>query len=727
MTQLTENATRVLEKRYLIRDAVGKITETPDQMFRRVAAHIASAEIKDHDMWEERYYNMMGDLAFLPNSPCLMSAGKPNGMLSACFVMPLKDSLDDIFHTLHQAMLVQARGGGVGYSLSHLRPNGDIVASTGHATSGPISFLRVFDSAMEVVKQGGARHGANMATMSVSHPDIEQFIDCKQSEGAIKNFNISVCITDEFMDAVVHNKEFNLINPRNGQKSRSINARSLWRKIAEGAWRNGEPGIIMIDEVNRHNSIPSLRIDATNPCGELPLPAHDSCNLGSINLNSALVAEVNGTHKYVIDMEKLRQTTRWSVRFLDNVIAVNNYPIPEITETTSKSRRIGLGIMGLADVLLLMHLRYDSDEGREMAISIMKCINDEAHAYSQELAEERGPFPLCSISTYRDHPHRNATLTTIAPTGTISMLADCSSGCEPHFAVVHEKHVLDGQKLIEINPAFKRLAKENGFWTEDMPRQVAENGGTVRKLKTVPEWAQNLVRLSSDMFAIDHVKMQAALQLHVDNSISKTINATNDITVNEVEQVFMAAHDLGCRGLTFYREGSRKDAVLVKPKVDEKALEMVRATGKMPQRAKRMEGATYKIRTGYGALYVTVNKDEKGLPSEVFVATNDVGGELRCWTEFASRITSYALRLGLPIDLLIKAGKSIRGPKPIIVDGDVITSGPNAVAKALEMELKQVVEVKTAHDTICPECHGDMTREEGCQKCHSCGFTVCGG
>ena len=722
---LSENALTVLQKRYLARDANGKVIETPDEMFYRVARHVASAEKpEDRAKYTDRFYQVMSDLEFLPNSPCLMNAGKPNGMLSACFVLPLEDSLDGIFGTLHEAMLVQARGGGCGYSLSGLRPDGDIVKTTGHATSGPISFLKVFDAAMEVVKQGGARNGANIAVMNVSHPDIEAFIDCKHVEGSVRNFNVSIAITDEFIEAVKRGDMFALRNPRDGVVMKSVNAKKLWRRIAEGAWRNGEPGILMIDEINRKNPVPSRPITATNPCGEISLPPYDSCNLGSINLNSVIFWN---NEEAFIGYDKLKKLTHLAVRFLDNVIEVNNYPIPAITKTTREARRIGLGIMGLADVLMLRGKRYDSKEGRGEATTIMSTIQTEAHQASTDLAKERGSFPLIEQSIYKEWKHhRNATLTTIAPTGSISILANCSSGCEPHFALANERHVLNGTKLIEVNDAFMDLASRRGFWTPELAQQIMDNKGHVKGLASVPDDIQALICLSSEIDAMDHVRMQAALQLYVDNNISKTINAHHDLTVEEVETVLMAACEAGCHGMTFYREGSRSEEVLIKAKKEEPKVALEVSTPKPPTRAKVMYGTTHKVRTGYGTIFVTVNRDKpNGIPQEVFVATNHAGSELRAWSEFASRISSMALRHGMPPEILIKCGRHIRGAKPILDGGKTVYSGPDAVAQVLEQEL--AIKAEDSKDDMCPECHNGMVREEGCLKCPSCSYSQCGG
>jgi len=727
---LTDNALTVLKKRYLSRDASGNITETPEEMFKRVSYHVAQAELNENDRlyWRNKFYDIMAGLHFLPNTPCLINAGRPFGMLSACFCLPLDDSLEDIFQTLKEAIMVQKMGGGTGFPLHNLRPKGDHIASTGHQTSGPISFLKVMDASMEIIRQGGVRHGANMAVMRVDHPDIEDFIDCKSKEGEIRNFNISVGTTDAFISAVRHNTDFNLINPRTGVSIKKINARGLWRKIAEGAWRNGEPGVIYLDEMNRHHPTPAVnKIDTTNPCGEQGLPAYDSCNLGSINLNHVLKPIMPG--KYEIDYDKLSELTETCIRFLDDVITVNKYPIEKIEKASRASRRIGLGIMGLADALLLCHIDYASEEGFDLASNIMECINRTAHEYSRRLAKERGAFPLCEVSMYQNDPHRNATLTTIAPTGSISMLANCSSGCEPHFAMAFEKRILDGEKLFEINQAFVRLAKENGFWHEGLGAEIVKNGGSVTGLASVPPKFREMVRISSEIPAIDHVKMQAACQKHVDNSISKTINAPHSITVEEVEKVFMFAHEWGCRGLTFYREGSRSEVVLAKPEAPASKLAdaiIVHATQDLPPRPTTMTGQTHKIRTGFGGMYITINRDKSDKISEVFVTSNDVGGEFRAWTEFSSRVISYALRMGVPLDLIIKAGKHIRGSKPIIVNGKPILSGPDAVAKVLEKEANMNVEVENESETICPECSSQLTLEEGCKKCHSCGYAACG-
>jgi ribonucleoside-diphosphate reductase alpha chain len=718
---LSDNALVVLKSRYLAKNGNGTDLETPEQMFRRVAKHIASVEEHDVDRWEREFYHIMSELSFLPNTPTLVNAGRPFGMLSACFVLSLEDSLAAIYQTITDAVSVQAMGGGTGYPLHNLRPKGDLIQSTGRTTSGPVSFLKVIDANMGVINQGGVRKGANMATMAVWHPDIEEFIDCKKVEGTIHNFNLSVGTTDTFIHAVKTGGVLDLINPRTGQKTTTMEARKLWRKIAEGVWRNGEPGIIYLDEINRHHSTPDVnRIETTNPCGEEPLPANDSCNLGSINLNAVLY-RVNG--KYAIDFEKLASLVQTCTRFLDNVVTINKYPIQKIAETSHASRRLGLGIMGLADVLMLTHTPYDSDDGRALASSIMRCINTTAHEYSRQLARERGAFPLCDRSIYRDDPRCNATLTTIAPTGSISTIASCSSGCEPPFAITYTRNILEGKKLIEISRGFRQLAEDHGFWSPSLAEEILERHGSIQSVKSVPDWAKHVAKIASEIPAMDHVRMQAALQQHVDAAISKTINAPNTTTVEEVEQIFMYAHECKCRGLTLYREGSRQNTVLVKEKEKKEPAKPVAIN-----RPQTMVGSTHKMRTGFGGLYVTLNRDSREGPiRELFVQTQDVGGETRAWSEFASRAISYALRLGMPPEIIIKAGKHVRGSRPIIEKGQSILSGPDAVAKAMELELNKVVEVKDVAGSICPDCSSDLVHEEGCRKCHSCGYSQCGG
>ena len=558
--KLTVNAIEVLRRRYLLKDEKGNVIETPMGMFRRVAKAISLAEKKygkDPTEAEQKFLNLMKNLEFLPNSPTLMNAGTALGQLSACFVIPVYDSIESIFDALKAMAIVQKSGGGTGFSFSRLRPKGDIVRSTMGVASGPVSFMRIFDVATEIIKQGGKRRGANMGILRVDHPDIVEFITAKAVEGVLKNFNISVAATDEFMKKVKNNEEYELINPRNGEVMRTANASDIFNMIATMAWRTGDPGLVFIDEINRHNPTPEIgEIEATNPCGEQPLLPYESCNLGSINLSKMMKGNE-------IDWEKLRDVVWTSVRFLDDVIDVNKFPLREIEEITKANRKIGLGVMGFAEMLLRMEIPYDSKEALDIAEKLMEFITREAREASVELGRERGSFPNFehSIWSGKYDALRNATVTTIAPTGTISIIAGTSSGIEPLFAISFVRNVLEGARLLEVNRVFEEVAKRRGFYSRDLMMKIAKVG-SVQGISEVPEDVRRVFVTALDIAPEWHVRMQAAFQKHVDNAVSKTVNLPTDATVSDVKRVFWLAYKLKCKGITVYRYGSKPEQVL---------------------------------------------------------------------------------------------------------------------------------------------------------------------
>ncbi len=578
--KLPLNSLQVLERRYLLRDDNGKIIETPSQLFRRVARHLASnerkygADDKTVKQYEEAFYQIMTNFEFLPNSPTLMNAGTPLGQLAACFVIPVPDDIEGIFEAVKYQAMIHKTGGGTGFCFSYLRPKGDFVKSTAGVASGPISFMQVFDVATAVVKQGGKRRGANMATFHVWHPDVEEFITMKQTPGVMENFNVSVMLDDAFMHAVENNEEYALINPRTKALVRKVNARSLFNLIAYSAWKCAEPGVLFIDEINRKNPTPEDPISATNPCGEVPMPDYESCNLGSINLEKFVDFDWSNRHwKKKVDWERLRYVVRLAFQFLDNVIDLNKYPIPQIKAQTLKNRRIGLGVMGFARMLYKIGVRYDSELGYEIAETVMKFITEEARKMSHELGRVRGSFPGFEKSVWANEYDvmRNATCTSIAPTGTISMIADTSSGIEPVFALSYLKTVRAGQYYY-LDPIFEQVLKVRGLYSEELIRKVMEEG-TIQHLD-LPEDILNVFRVAYDISPEAHVMMQAAFQKYVDLAVSKTINMPAEATVQDVENVYTLAWKLGCKGITIYRDSSRHEQVLhVGKKAKTKAVE----------------------------------------------------------------------------------------------------------------------------------------------------------
>ncbi|MDH5754448.1 MAG: adenosylcobalamin-dependent ribonucleoside-diphosphate reductase [Candidatus Bathyarchaeota archaeon] len=558
--KLTVNAIEVLRKRYLLRDEDGRIIETPARMFMRVAKAIAKVDRKyggSSKESEKIFYGMMARFEFLPNSPTLFNAGTELGQLSACFVLPAEDSLESIFTAVKNMALIEKSGGGVGFDFSKLRPEGDIVKSTKGVASGPVSFMRVFDAATEVIKAGGKRRGAMMGVLRADHPDIIEFITSKQKPGVLSNFNISVAVTDDFMKTLEEDEEYWLINPRSKEKVRKLKAKDFWNLMAKSAWESGDPGVIFLDEINRHNPIPEIgRIEATNPCAEQPLLLYESCNLGSINLSRMVE---NGKTNW----NKLRETVRNVVHFLDNVIDANKFPLQEIERVTKANRKIGLGVMGFADMLIKLGIPYDSEGALKLAEKIMKFVTQEARKKSMELGEERGSFPNFDKSVLKDKYHgmRNATITTIAPTGSISIIAGCSSGIEPLFAISFMRKVLEGTRLFEINPLFEMIAKERGFYSAGLLEEIARTG-SVQRIEGVPEDVKRVFVTALDISPEWHVRMQAAFQKFTDNAVSKTVNLPQDATIGDVKKVFWLAYRLKCKGITVYRYGSKPEQVL---------------------------------------------------------------------------------------------------------------------------------------------------------------------
>ncbi len=691
--QITGTARRVLEERYLKKDWRGRIVEKPEDMFRRVAQTVAQAELHydpqaDIKARENEFYDLMVKLEFLPNSPTLVNAGRPLGQLSACFVLPIKDSMKSIFSTAKDCALVQKSGGGTGFSFSKIRPEKDRVRSSGGIASGPLSFMRVFDTVTRVVSQGGVRRGANMGILDVTHPDIMQFITAKKEENELTNFDLSVAVTDAFMKAVKDNKDYNLINPRSGKPIGKANAKEVFNTIVASAWDTGDPGIVFIDKINQANPTPHLgKIECTNPCGEQPLLPYESCNLGSVNLARMIKME-NGVPK--IDYQKLARTVRIAVRFLDNVIDVNKFPLPKIEKTTRKTRKIGVGIMGFADMLIQLGIPYDSEEAVVLASDVMKFISEKAMEASVELAKERHPFPAIKDSIY-DVPNypkpRNATCTTIAPTGTISIIAGCSSGIEPLFGLVYIHKILDGKDIVEVNPYFEKVAKQRGFYCDNLVKQLTE-GASLKLISEVPEDVKRLFVTAHEITPEFHVKMQAAFQESTQNAVSKTVNIPKDAGVEDVAKIYMYAHEKRLKGITIYRYGSRKGQPI---DFDHTPIGLPDAPIVPRRRPESLRGVTNRVQTGCGTLYITVNYDDQDCLFEIFSTLGKAGSCTSAQLDGIARLTSLALRSGVSVEDIVKQLRFIRCPKLYspTEGGRHIYSCPDAVSTILDTNTEE--------------------------------------
>jgi ribonucleoside-diphosphate reductase alpha chain len=758
---LSENAIKVLERRYLKKDDKGKILETPRQMVQRVAKAISGAErnygVTGEELQgvEKKFYDMIASMDFVPNSPTLMNAGRELGQLSACFVLPVGDSIEEIFDAIKYTALIHKSGGGTGFSFSRLRPANDSVKSTKGVSSGPISFMEVFNAATETIKQGGTRRGANMGILRVDHPDILEFITSKKDQKRLTNFNISVALTDKFMKAVREKTKYDLVNPHSGLAQEQLDANQVFDLIVNMAWRNGEPGTIFIDKINRDNPTPEIgQIESTNPCGEQPLLPFESCNLGSINLSHMLRKGETG---WTIDWDRLKDITVWATRFLDNVIDVNKYPLPQIEEMTKSNRKIGLGIMGFADMLIRLEVPYDSPEALEIARNLMKFIHTTSRDASQSLAKVRGSFPNFHRSTLRKKfpLMRNATVTTIAPTGTISIIAGCSSGIEPLFAIAYIRNVMDKDELSEVNQIFEATAKDRGFYSNELMIKIAQHG-SIAELKEIPEDVRRTFITAHDITPETHIRMQAAFQEFTDNAVSKTVNFSHSATPEDVRKVYLMAFDLGLKGVTVYRDGSRDEQVLNIGKVNRKedepsapedsakpAEKVEDAAGSLRAPRPRpavTRGATHKLETGCGKLYVTINEDEHGL-CEIFTQMGKSGGCTASQSEAIGRLISLSLRSGIDVKTVIKQLKGIRCPSPLWQPGGMILSCSDAIAKALEryVESREIVQRPSGPQAVekqnhvdkgdvcpeCPECGAMVDYVEGCVVCRSCGYSRC--
>ncbi len=726
---LSHNALVVLAKRYLKKDELGQVVETPEDMFSRVARAISKPD-KKYDKnanlkkTERRFYELMTSFKFMPNSPTLMNAGRVLGQLSACFVLPIEDSIESIFEAVKHTAMIHKSGGGTGFSFSRIRPEGDLVKTTHGVASGPISFMTIFDVATETIKQGGTRRGANMGILRIDHPDIEKFITCKKDMEKLNNFNISVALTEEFMEAVKNSESYPLINPRNGKEVRRLPAQQIFNEIVESAWESGEPGIIFLDRINRSNPTPHLgEIESTNPCGEQPLLPYESCNLGSINLGKFVKEDGS------IDWDDLKGVIWDAVHFLDNVIDANKFPLKEIEKMTKKTRKIGLGVMGFADMLIAMKIPYNSPEAVDVAKKVMAFIDKESKKASMELAKVRGNFPAYKGSIY-DTPEtpymRNATTTTIAPTGTISIIAGASSGIEPLFAISFIRKVLDGSELVESHPMFVKIMKERGLFSNELMEEIAQKG-SIQDMDEIPEEIKNIFVTSQDVSPEDHIAIQAAFQEHTDNAVSKTINFPNEATVDDVKKAYMLAWQKGLKGLTIYRYGSRPVQVLNLKKEEKKRTKGEEApNGKIAPRPRprKTHGITERVRTGCGNLYVTINWDDRDF-CEVFAQMGKAGGCAACQIEAETRLISLALRSGVTPKAIIKQLSGIRCPSPSWDDGKQILSCPDGVAKVLAEAANITIESNEPNVMTCPDCGSVLELEEGCMLCRSCGFSKC--
>ena len=766
----SEQALKVLKERYLVRNQKGEIIESPDQMSWRVAWEIASADAlwsndkKNIEKLAKSFYKLLISRKFLPNSPTLMNAGTGNNLqFSACFVLPVEDSMEGIFDSLKYQALIHKSGGGTGFSFTRLRPKGSMVASSSGTASGPVSFMRVFDAATNEVKQGGKRRGANMGILRVDHPDILEFIHCKE-EGGITNFNISVAITDKFMEAYQTNGKYDLIDPKTKKKTGSLMARAVFDEIAQAAHRTGDPGLIFIDKINssKANPVPILGpVESTNPCGEQPLYSFDSCNLGSMFL-SYFVKDDAGNKD--IDWDALKKVTKEAVHFMDNVIELNPYPLEQIKKTSLGIRRIGLGVGGWADALIELGIPYDSEEALRLGEKIMKAIQEHALEASEELAEKRGPFPLFSQSIYAaDKPRRNSTVTTIAPTGTISIIADTSSGIEPIFAIAYQHVVKDkhlSRTLNFVNPRFKEFAQKEGFWSDDLESRIATHG-TVRNIEDVPQNVKDLFGTAHEIHHNWHIRMQAAFQKYTENAVSKTINMKNKATISDVKDSYLLAWETDCKGITIFRDGCKDLQVLnLGIKKDEPVqITTPQITEPTINRPYKVSGTTYKLDTPVGTAFITINETEDGQPIEMFINVGKAGSDITAVAEALGRTVSTALRFRgelTPRQRAIEiAGQlsGIGGRRSVGFGPNKIRSLPDAVAFALSNHLKfklngfstlsnehsngfavalpersfpvnnQLLvspEITTKGD-ICPSCGASaLVYEEGCEKCHVC-------
>ena len=708
MIQLTDTAKKVLEKRYLK-------GQTCEERFYQVCEHVAQCEVPNkRSYWTEHFYAIMSSLDFLPNSPTIMNAGRELGQLSACFVLPIEDSMDSIFQAIKDMALIQKSGGGTGFSFSKLRAAGSDVDSTAGTASGPVSFMRVFDSATNEIKQGGTRRGANMAILRVDHPDILQFINCKQKEGDLTNFNISVALTDSFLTTLKNKQRISLVDRNRNVKD--VEAILIFDNLVNGAWSNGEPGVLFIDTINKFNTTPALgQFEGTNPCGEQPLLAYESCNLGSINLAHMVHIASNGDLS--IDYERLEYVVRTAVRFLDNVIDVNKYPLEQISLITQGNRKIGLGIMGFADLLLMLGIPYASADGLEVAHIVSEFINRTAWETSLKIGEEKGAFPNIDFSIYKGSTMRNATRTTIAPTGTLAMIANVEYGIEPVMALSYNKTVLDGTRFKVVSKHFENALEQLSISSSSKTtilKQVQETG-SCENIAELPVAFRELFKVGPEISATQHIQMQAKFQRNCDNAVSKTINFNNEATKNDIAEAILYAHQLGCKGLTVYRRGSRKEEVITTGLTIDYPIE----------RPQRLTGITDLSTTGCGKMCITVNTYQ-GIPMETIIVTGGEGG-CHAMAEGLGKILSTALRYGTPLNALVKKLSSVTCSNFIRRKGENGSlkgkSCPDIIGRTLGSCIGEIP-IVVVEDKKC-SCGGLFSYAEGCVKCTTCGNGRC--
>lgn len=756
--QLTENAKTILQTRYLIG------SETAQDLFLRVANAVAKPEdAKTRESWANTFYELMATTKFLPNSPTLFNAGTGQGTLSACFVLPIEDTMESIMETARSSAMIQKYGGGLGYSFSNLRPRGSGIKTTQGKACGPISVLEMLSSLSDMITQGGKRHGANMGILDVSHPEILNFIHMKDDDVTAQNFNISIAVTDAFMKAVENNENWDLIVPPNsGSKSAgevvdTLPAREIWNKIIESAWKTGDPGLYFIDEANRHNPTPHLgRLESTNPCGEVPLLANEACNLGSIDLGKFVTQDAGSP---TFDFESLKDVSRIAARFLDNVVSVNDFPTTAVKKAVDTTRKTGLGVMGWHDALIKMGIPYESGEALELGSKVMAAINETCREVSIELAKERGPYPGWVPQAPSEEPIRNATRTCIAPTGTISAIAGASSGIEPIFALAFVKNVLDGKQLREGNEHFIKMAHERGFYSEQLMDEVAKTG-SCQQLAEVPNDVKDLFKVANEIAIEAHIRMQAVFQAETDLAVSKTINMANSATTEDIEGAYWLAYRNNCKGITIYRDGSKSMQVLEVNSAKEESAEpeLLSLSGLRFKRLRplQMQGVTERVRTGHGNTYVTINYDQEKQPFEVFTTLGKAGSCDSANLEAITRLVSLALRSGVLAEDIVDQLQGITC-HPVWDQGVMVRSGPDALAQVLRkhtlqqsdettepygaqlgLEISNTVasntemtkEIKQPVSAVgfsCPECSGPVAFQEGCVICQACAWNQCGG